>query len=142
MRSRPAGYWFRSSLFHVEPGEDDDTNPGRYGKQLAEWLASKLCGCGYLDTDVVAEDWGWAVVCTGKPFCLFVACGNAMEAIEDDGPKRIPDDAIIWHAYASADAPLFARLRRIDVDGPIAQLDARLGELLASEPEIALIDSL
>ena len=33
----PEGYWFKFSKFEIEPGEDKDTNPGIYGRQLAVW---------------------------------------------------------------------------------------------------------
>lgn len=36
------GYWFKSTLFEIEPGEDGDINPGIYGRQLAVWLKDKL----------------------------------------------------------------------------------------------------
>jgi hypothetical protein len=36
------GYWFKSSKFQVEPGEDEETNPGLYGRQLARWLKARL----------------------------------------------------------------------------------------------------
>jgi len=36
--------WFKSIRFRIEPGEDEATNPGRYGKQLAEWLRERLIG--------------------------------------------------------------------------------------------------
>ncbi len=29
------GYWFTSSLFEIEPGEDDEINPRMYGRQFA-----------------------------------------------------------------------------------------------------------
>jgi hypothetical protein len=50
------GYWFMSTLFHVEAGEDQGVNPGRYGRQLARWLQTRLKEYGYLQADVVAED--------------------------------------------------------------------------------------
>ena len=137
MTMLPPGYWFRSTRFRVEPGEDADTNPGIFGRQLAAWIAAKLRDRGYPDTEEVPEDWGWAVVCQRRPFYLYVACGNILENIDDDGPRRVPDEEIVWHAYATADKPLFARWRGFDVDSPVAVLDAVLGELLRSEPEIA-----
>jgi len=33
---------FESSAFAVIPGEDEHTNPGVYGKALAQWLAEQL----------------------------------------------------------------------------------------------------
>lgn len=33
---RNSGYWFKSTLFDIEPGEDKETNPGMYGRQFAQ----------------------------------------------------------------------------------------------------------
>lgn len=134
-----SGYWFRSTCFHVEPREDVDTNPGIYGKQIAAWLAAKLREIGYPDTEEVPEDWGWAVVCAGKPFYLYVACSNLM-SYNENGPVARPEREIVWHCYAAADTPLFARFRKIDVAGPVAALDARLGEILRDKTGITLLD--
>ena len=32
---------FQSSAFPVVKGEDDETNPGIYGRSLAEWLSKR-----------------------------------------------------------------------------------------------------
>ena len=134
-----SGYWFRSARFRVEPGEDVDTNPGVFGRQLAHWLAERLREHGYPRAEAVAEDWGWAVVCHRKPFCLFVACGNVLTAIDENGPKRVPDDEIVWHAYAAADEPFFARLRGIDTNTAVSALDALLSVFLRDASDIVLV---
>ena len=41
------GYFFKSNLFEIEPGEDEETNPGCYGKQLSHWLKDKFSKLGY-----------------------------------------------------------------------------------------------
>ncbi|MBP6751109.1 MAG: hypothetical protein KA144_15855 [Xanthomonadaceae bacterium] len=71
---------------------------------------------------------------------MFVACGNVLTAIDENGPKRIPDDEIVWHAYANADTPFFARLRGIDTNTSIAALDALLGECLHASADIVLVE--
>lgn len=35
-------FWFRSTLFEIEVGEDKETNPLCYGRQLANWLVTAL----------------------------------------------------------------------------------------------------
>jgi hypothetical protein len=47
---------FESSAFAVVPGEDEKTNPGIYGKALAQWLAEQLRAAGFSVEDVIAED--------------------------------------------------------------------------------------
>ncbi len=140
MATMSSGYWFRSTRFRVEADEDAETNPGIFGRQLAAWLAEELRTHGYPDTEEVPEDWGWAVVCRSKPLSLFVGCSNMLEAIDDNGPARVPDDKIVWHAFAATDPPIFARLRGIDVDASVAALDTLLGERLRAARDIVLVD--
>jgi hypothetical protein len=52
------GYWFKSSKFEIEPGEDEEINPGMYGRQLARWLKQRLTEKGYSVEDIINEDWG------------------------------------------------------------------------------------
>jgi hypothetical protein len=68
---------FTSSYFLVESGEDAATNPGIYGKALAQWVADKLRARGVcVEGEVVAEDFGRCVIVSRKPYMLWVACAN------------------------------------------------------------------
>jgi len=49
-------FWFKSTLFEIEPGEDKETNPRCYGKHLANWLRQKLVEKGYAVEGVGPED--------------------------------------------------------------------------------------
>jgi hypothetical protein len=53
------GYWFTSDLFQIQKGEDEETNPGCYGKELGNWLCEKLKSFGYDVEELIPEDWGW-----------------------------------------------------------------------------------
>ena len=69
------------SLVHISslpgtPGEDEATNPERYGKALALWVADVLHANCWSTEGVVPEDWGWSVVVERKPVLLSVCCGN------------------------------------------------------------------
>jgi hypothetical protein len=57
--------WFRSNSFEIEVGEDKETNPLFYGRQLARWLESALQGEGVIVEKVFPEDWGWCVIPCG-----------------------------------------------------------------------------
>ena len=46
-----ASLCFKSTLFQIEPGEDSETNPHRYGKQLARWLGDRLTGIAARSTE-------------------------------------------------------------------------------------------
>jgi hypothetical protein len=43
---------FESSAFAVIPVEDEQTNPGIYGKALAHWLVEQLRASGFPAGDV------------------------------------------------------------------------------------------
>ena len=58
-----ADYWFKSSKFEIEPGEDEDINPGIYGRQLAVWLRDRLEEHGY-SIELINEDWGRCLMCS------------------------------------------------------------------------------
>ena len=88
---------FESSAFAVTPGEDDETNPGIYGKALANWLAEQLRAAGLPARDVIAEDFGWCVRVESEPHSLYVACTSAEE----------PDQ---WQVFAFAEGGVIARL--------------------------------
>jgi hypothetical protein len=70
---------FESSAFAVIPGEDEHTNPGVYGKALAQWLTEQLRKRGVAAGDVIAEDFGWCVPVESKPHNLYVACASTAE---------------------------------------------------------------
>jgi hypothetical protein len=38
--------WFTSSKFAPIPGEEEKTNPGRFGQALAAWIREKLIAQG------------------------------------------------------------------------------------------------
>lgn len=49
-------FCFKSSELKVIPGEDEEANPLRFGKSVAEWISDSLNQKGY-ETSVNAEDW-------------------------------------------------------------------------------------
>ena len=130
------GYWFTSNLFSVEPGEDEEINPGRYGRQLALWLRTQLEKRGYSVEPVIAEDWGRCLMLSRKPFLLWVGCGNVDESVDDDPSNN----RVIWHCFSSAEVPLFKRLfTRLDTATALSKLDADLHAILNAEPAIRLV---
>jgi hypothetical protein len=138
----PSGYWFQTDLFQIEPGEDDEINPGIYGRQFAAWLKSQLEQRGQAIEAIVAEDWGRCLVCSGSPFFLWVGCANLSDDVErspDDSPQK--NREIVWHCFATAEVPFWKRLfRRIGAAPAVAKLNAALREILKSEPRIEVVD--
>src|ERR1051325_1165005 len=105
------GYWFQSSQFDIEPGEDAQTNPRLYGGQLARWLKSKFESLGYSAEEVIPEDWGGCVMCQREPYWLWVGCGSVADydraKPEDPPPSK---EEVRWYCFAAAEVPFFRRL--------------------------------
>lgn len=70
---------FASTAFPAYPGEDQGSNPGRFGKRLAEFLCDHLSRHGFTVKGIGAEDWGWRVELEHAAFPLWVGCGNYEE---------------------------------------------------------------
>jgi len=132
------GFWFKSDLFEIEKGEDEETNPQCYGKQLSSWLKEKFIGHGYEVEDVIPEDWGWCLICSRKPYSLWVGCGSIVNEMEQEDSTTIPDKSeIIWHCFVVAEVPFLKKLfGRINTQPGIKKLSQELESILLTEPEI------
>ena len=116
---------FESSAFAVIPGEDEETNPGIYGKALAQWLAEQLRAVGLPAGEVIAEDFGWCVPVESKPHSLYVACASTGEK---------PDH---WRLFAFAEGGVMARLMGMDKSAEsLASLFAAVRRCLESAPSV------
>jgi hypothetical protein len=130
-------YWFTSPLFQIEPGEDSETNPGRYGRMLAFWIKGQLEQRGFEVADVLGEDWGWCVVLHFRPYMLWIGCGNVFQPEAASAPST----GQIWHCFPVAEASWFARhFKRIDSTAGLARVDAALREILGSESRISFVE--
>lgn len=109
---------FRSTTFEVTDGEDEETNPGIYGKSLATWLAARL---GVADDEVIAEDFGWCVPVKSPHYRLYIACSS-----EDDSRDR-------WRVFVFAEGGLFSRLLGRDTrTAEVTSVFARVKEILGA----------
>jgi len=116
---------FESSAFVVIPGEDEETNPGVFGKSLAQWIAEQLAARGFSVGEVIAEDFGWCVPLESKSPRLFVACASA-----EDKPNQ-------WRVFAFAEGGVLARLFGKDKSAEsLASLFSALKQTLQSAPSI------
>jgi len=126
------GYWFTSSKFEVEPGEDQEINPGIYGRQLARWLKDRLEERGYVVEAIVNEDWGRCLICSRDPFMLWVGCANITG--DEIGAN------IVWHCFATVEVSWMQKwIRRIDTEPALTKLTEDLGKILRTEPDINLV---
>jgi len=137
------GYYFKSSKFEIEPGEDEDVNPRIYGRQLATWLKARLEECGYSVEDFIEEDWGRCLMCAREPFRLLVGCTNIVDydtAQPSDGPPAKED--VTWHCFVTSEVPFLKNLfrRKVDPAAAVTKLHADLGKVLRAEPQIRLVE--
>jgi hypothetical protein len=134
------GYWFKSTLFEIEAGEDDEINPGIFGRQLARWLKTKLQGQGYVVEDIINEDWGRCLMCQRTPFWLWVGVGNLQDGLPPQ-PQSISAKEVVWHCFVTTELTFFMRLfgKRAEVDAARTRLASTLRDILESEPAIELV---
>lgn len=119
---------FRSSNFAVEPGEDENTNPGLFGRALAAWLGRELVP-SFDESGIVAEDFGWLVAVPHPKHSLYIACVSA-----DDSTTE-------WRVFVFAEGGLLARmLGRLNLADAVDALYARVKALLLATPGIADVE--
>jgi hypothetical protein len=115
---------FKSSAFPTIPGEDAQTNPGIYGKALAEWLGGQLRARGLSAGAVIAEDFGWCIPIEGLSQPVYVVCASG-------------DAADAWQVFSFVEPGLFARLfGRDDGQTALQNVFGVLHESLTAAAEI------
>ena len=121
----PRQFTFESSQFSPEPGEDEETNPGIYGKALAAWLSAQLTAGGYRVKRTCAEDFGRLVQLEDPNFQVYVACASA-----DDTAKE-------WIVHSFAEGGwLASMLGRGSKEKVVSKVMLDLKEILQASPAI------
>ena len=69
-------FGFRSSKFPPYEGEEEEINPGLWGKRLTEYLAKRLTERGIKTEEMVIEDWGCYLPVHNNGFRLALCCGH------------------------------------------------------------------
>ncbi len=116
---------FRSSKFPPYEGEEEQINPGLWGKRLAEYLVQKLAERGIETEGMVAEDWGWYVPVRNEGFRLALCCGH------QDGE----DDEFL--CFTDPSTPVVKKFfKKIDATPQLTGLTEALQEILAADPDI------
>jgi hypothetical protein len=119
---------FESSAFPIVPGEDEETNPGIYGKALAHWLAEQLRAAGVPAREVIPEDFGWCVRVESSPHALYVACASTGEQ-----PGQ-------WRVFAFVEGGVVARLLGKDRSaGSVESLFATIRHCLESAAAVRVL---
>jgi hypothetical protein len=121
---------FRSDQFPPYEGEEDEINPGRHGKRLAEFLVNGLREKGFDAKDPIPEDWGWVVPI--KRFRLWIGCGNYEE---------YPDGYLCFiQCNLAKIQKLLATIRKllggVDVVAPAVALQEAMDQLLSANPSV------
>jgi len=142
------GYWFKSDLFQIQKGEDEETNPGCYGKELGDWLCNKFKSLGYNVEELIPEDWGWCVLCSRENYLLWVGCGTIIndDFQENYDPESPPEGKdIVWHVFPVIEVPIFyfkswvkKRLGLLDTKQPMQKLNNELKNILDEEPRVEM----
>ena len=116
---------FRSRKFPPYEGEQEQINPGLWGKRLAEYLKEKLDGLGIETKGIIIEDWGCLLPVKNESFDLSVACGHQYG--DDD----------VFLCFIEPSRPVIQKLfRKIDTTQEINRLSEALEKILASDPDI------
>ena len=141
--------YFTSTRFNVVPNEEDSTNPGCVGIELAEWICGQIKNLGYPEAEVIPEDFGWCVMCSRQDSLLWIGCGSVIveelwEIPESERPITSAD--ITWTTFVVAEIPFF-RLKalflkaigRINPEEERLKLEAVLQKLLNEQPDIFFV---
>jgi len=121
---------FESAAFPISEGEDAETNPGIFGKSLAEWLSRHLRDLGVSTGQPFAEDWGWCIELRDQKYRTGLACAS-----EDD-------ERTMWRVFAFMDLGLLGQFRGKETAlREVTGLIGKVRELLSNEPSVTNLRS-
>ena len=113
----------RTTEFSIQPGEDSETNPGVFGRALADYLAAQIRSRGVGVEEVIPEDFGYCIMLKRKPLRLWIACGNRAGRTDE------------WIAFAVAEGGLLGRfVGNIHPAVEIDRVSEMLGEIMKAAP--------
>ena len=116
---------FRSAKFPAYEGEDEQINPPRHGKRLAEYLSERLRAVGVKTGEIHAEDWGWRIPVPHDAFPMWIGCGNYEE--HADG----------YLVFIEPSRPVIRKfLKKIGTTRDVARIADALDTILTSDPDI------
>lgn len=116
---------FKSDQFPAYEGEEEEINPGRWGKRLAEFLSQFLSNDGIIVEEIFSEDWGWVIPIKNKDYRLWIGCGNYDEY--QDG----------FLCFIEPSEPFIKRFfKKISTVGKVTEIANSLDRVLSAEPKI------
>jgi hypothetical protein len=116
---------FRSKKFPPYEGEEEQINPGLWGRRLAEYLVQKLAEKGINTKEPIAEDWGYYIRVPNDGFRLAICCGHQYG---DD------DEFLCFTDPSSPQVRKF--FKRIDATAQLTRLTEAMQQIFSSDPEI------
>ena len=117
---------FRSSAFPAYEDEDEQVNPGRFGRRLAEFLQAQLPVQGIPTEEIYAEDWGWAVPVVNQAFSVWVGCGNYEEY----------PDGFLCFIEPSKPTVRKGLFKKVDTTQVVERVAVALEKALVSRPDV------
>lgn len=112
-------------MFPPYDGEEEQINPGLWGKGLADFLRDKLRAEGFQAEEPTPEDWGYVVPIGNEDFPMWVGCGRYQE---------YPDGFLCFIEPHTAFVRRF--LKRVDTRERVAELQQALDKVLAESAGI------
>jgi hypothetical protein len=120
---------FRSKKFPPYDGEEEQINPGLWGKRLAEYLVDKLKPHGIETEEIIAEDWGWYIPIKNERFRLAICCGH----------QNGDDDEFL--CFTDPATPIIRKLfKKINATHELTRVVAAMEKILSSDPEITNVE--
>jgi len=120
---------FRSDKFPPYDGEQEEINPGLWGKRLAEYLQNNLAHYGVKVTGIGSEDWGWMVELENEEFPLWIGCGH----------QQGDNDEFL--CFIEPGKPFIRKwFKKIDTTLQVGRVSEALRNVLESDPDIRNIN--
>jgi hypothetical protein len=105
MANRSANLIF-DAPFAIGAKEDEETNPGIFGKNLAIFLAGKLTALGLVCEEPFAEDFGYLVAIKNDRGRFYIACASRETDDVSEG-ARTPKIWNKWQIFVFAEIGFF-----------------------------------
>jgi hypothetical protein len=106
----PERFWFKSSRFEIEPGEDVDINPRIYGRRLAIWLKERLEQSAYAVEEIIKAGAGASCAAVIRSCLGWDAATCRIFARRNPGDAPPSKETATWHCFATADVPFLKRI--------------------------------
>ena len=117
---------FRSKKFPPYAGEQEEINPGLWGKRLAEYFVERLPDHGIEPEGIIPEDWGWFVPIRSDGARHALCCGH----------QYGDDDEFL--CFTDPQQPVTRRFfKKIDATSELTRLIAAIDMILTEDPEIS-----